>query len=97
MRRLMAAVACGTITGVCVAGPLSASIQKLIDAEQNVIKTARLMCDDGDSIACDKILVAQAHIILLHLELRHQSGKVRDALDDVDDAISDLEDAIENQ
>jgi hypothetical protein len=58
---------------------------------------AKPECDQGDSIACDKVLVAQARINLLSLELRHRSGKVHEALEDVDTAMSDLEDAVDNQ
>ncbi len=96
-KRTLAVVLLVVASAVLRADQWSASIRNLIDAHQRVAKLAQQECNQGDGIACDKVLVAQARISLLSLELRHRSGKVHDALQDVDTAMSDLEDVVDDQ
>lgn len=79
------------------ADSLRASIRNLILATQRLGAVAQQTCNNGDPKGCDQALVARARIILLQLELRHPSGKIQEALSDVDNAMSDLEDAVENE
>jgi hypothetical protein len=97
MRRITAALTCLTLAWMSRADEFGASIRALIEAHQQVIKVAETECAQGDGIACDKVLVSQARISLLKLELRHRSGRVHEALEDVDSAMSDLEDTVDNE
>jgi hypothetical protein len=97
MRKFVILLACLTAAVASHADQLGASIRALIEAHENIVRISQPSCKDGDSIACDKVLVSQARIVLLQLELRHRSGKVHEALDDVDTAMSDLEDAVDDE
>jgi len=79
------------------AGQLSASIRRLIEATQQVEKAAEQSCSSGDPKGCDEALVARARLSILQLELRHPSGKIEDAIEDVDIAMSDLEGVLDDE
>jgi hypothetical protein len=83
--------------GYCLAASADVSTQTMIKVEQSSVEDSQRGCEAGMQSACDEVLLSQAEILLLQLELRHPSGRIYDALLHVRLMMLDLHHAVDDQ